>query len=80
MESLGRRNGAFGPIAEMAIPMNDRVCWLGDGVFDAGPARNYRFSRSMTTSIASTAARALRASRFPCRSTGSFCRASRASI
>ena len=32
MEGLGRRNGAFGPIVEMAIPMNDRVCWLGDGV------------------------------------------------
>ena len=32
MEGLGRRNGAFGPIVEMAIPMNDRVCWLGEGV------------------------------------------------
>lgn len=32
MEGLGRRNGAFGPIEEMAIPMNDRVCWFGDGV------------------------------------------------
>ena len=32
MEGLGRRNGAFGPIVEMAIPMNDRVCWFGDGV------------------------------------------------
>ena len=32
MEGLGRRNGTFGPIEEMAIPMNDRVCWFGDGV------------------------------------------------
>ena len=32
MEGLGRRNGVFGPIMEMAIPMNDRVCWFGDGV------------------------------------------------
>lgn len=32
MEGLGRRNGAFGPIEEMAIPMNDRVCWFGEGV------------------------------------------------
>lgn len=32
MEGLGRRNGAFGPIVEMAIPMNDCVCWFGDGV------------------------------------------------
>lgn len=39
MEGLGCRNGAFGPIEEMAIPMNDRVCWFGDGVFDAGPAQ-----------------------------------------
>lgn len=22
--------------------MNDRVCWFGDGVYDAGPARNYK--------------------------------------
>lgn len=58
MEGLGRRNGVFGPIEEMAIPMNDRVCWFGDGVFDASPARNYQFSRSMITLIASTAARA----------------------
>ena len=29
---LGRRNGVFGLIEEMAIPMNDRVCWFGDGV------------------------------------------------
>lgn len=42
MKGLGRRNGAFGPIVEATIPMNDRVCWLGDGVYDAGPARNYR--------------------------------------
>lgn len=29
MEDLGRRNGTFGPIVEMAIPMNDRVRELG---------------------------------------------------
>ena len=32
MENLGYYNGTFGPIVEMAIPMNDRVCWFGDGV------------------------------------------------
>lgn len=32
MEGLGRRYGAFGPIVEMTIPMNDRVCWFGEGV------------------------------------------------
>lgn len=40
MENLGYYNGAFGPLDEMSIPMNDRVCWFGDGVYDAGPARN----------------------------------------
>ena len=28
MENLGYYNGTFGPIVEMAIPMNDRVCWF----------------------------------------------------
>lgn len=32
MEGLGRRYSAFGPIVETTIPMNDCVCWLGDGV------------------------------------------------
>lgn len=41
MENLGYYNGKFGPLDEMTIPMNDRVCWFGDGVYDAGPARNY---------------------------------------
>lgn len=41
MEGLGRRYSAFGPIVETTIPMNDCVCWLGDGVYDAGPARKY---------------------------------------
>ena len=40
MENLGYYNGVFGPLDEMSIPMNDRVCWFGDGVYDAGPARN----------------------------------------
>ena len=32
MEGLDRRNGAFDSIEEMAIPMNDRVCWFGEGM------------------------------------------------
>ncbi len=40
MENLGYYNGKFGPLDEMVVPMNDRVCWFGDGVYDAGPARN----------------------------------------
>lgn len=42
MENLGYYNGKFGPLDQMTIPMNDRVCWFGDGVYDAGPARNHR--------------------------------------
>lgn len=41
MKTLGYYNGTFGEIDEMTIPMNDRVCWFGDGVYDAGPCRNY---------------------------------------
>lgn len=42
MENLGYYNGKFGTLEEMVIPMNDRVCWFGDGVYDAGPCRNYK--------------------------------------
>ena len=41
MQNLGYYNGKIGLIEEMMIPMNDRVCWFGDGVYDAGPCRNY---------------------------------------
>lgn len=40
MKNLGYYNGKFGLLEEMSVPMNDRVCWFGDGVYDAGPARN----------------------------------------
>ena len=42
MKTLGYYNGKFGELEEMCIPMNDRVCWFGDGVYDAGPCRNYK--------------------------------------
>ena len=41
MKRLGYYNGTFGPLEEMTIPMNDRASWFGDGVYDAGPCRNY---------------------------------------
>ena len=41
MKRLGYYNGTYGPLEEMTIPMNDRVCWFGDGIYDAGPCRNY---------------------------------------
>ena len=42
MENLGYYNGTYGLLEEMTIPMNDRVHWFGDGVYDAGPARTYK--------------------------------------
>lgn len=41
MKTLGYYNGKYGELDEMTIPMNDRVSWFGDGVYDAGPSRNY---------------------------------------
>ena len=42
MKTLGYYNVKYGELEEMSIPMNDRVCWFGDGVYDAGPSRNYK--------------------------------------
>lgn len=42
MKTLGYYNGKYGELDEMMIPMNDRVSWFGDGVYDAGPSRNYK--------------------------------------
>lgn len=41
MKNLGYYNGKIGELESMTIPMNDRVHWFGDGVYDAGPSRNY---------------------------------------
>ena len=42
MKELGYYNGVVGELSEMMVPMNDRVCWLGDGVYDAELCRNYQ--------------------------------------
>ena len=42
MKNLGYYNGQFGEAEEMMIPMNDRVCYFGDGVYDATYSRNYK--------------------------------------
>lgn len=41
MKHLGYYNGKFGEIEDMVIPMNDRVSYFGDGVYDATYSRNY---------------------------------------
>lgn len=40
MKTLGYYNGNFGPLEEMTVPMNDRVCYFGDGVYEATLAKN----------------------------------------
>ena len=41
MKNLGYYNGTIGEIEDMTIPMNDRVCFFGDGVYDATYSRHY---------------------------------------
>ena len=40
MDALGYYNGKWGPLDEMTVPMNDRGCYFGDGVYDAAMAYN----------------------------------------
>lgn len=42
MENLGYYNGKFDEIEKMTIPMTDRVCWFGDGIYDATYAHNHK--------------------------------------
>ena len=55
MKTLGYYNGKFGELDEMSIPMNDRVCWFGDGVYDAGLSRNYKIFALIEHIVYSTA-------------------------
>jgi len=41
MKNIGYYNGRTGPVEEMMIPMNDRVVYFGDGVYDATYAVNH---------------------------------------
>lgn len=40
MKTLGYYNGNYGPLEEMTVPMNDRACYFGDGVYEATLAKN----------------------------------------
>ncbi len=42
MKNLGYYNGTWDEIEKMSIPMTDRVCFFGDGVYDATYSRNYK--------------------------------------
>ena len=41
MKTLGYYNGTVDELDNLMIPFNDRVCFFGDGVYDAGPSRHY---------------------------------------
>ncbi len=42
MKNLGYYNGQFGEADTLMVPMNDRACYFGDGVYDATYSRNYK--------------------------------------
>lgn len=42
MKTLGYYNGKFDEIENMTVPMSDRVCFFGDGIYDATYSRNYK--------------------------------------
>lgn len=42
MKNLGYYNGKFDEIEKIFIPMSDRVCYFGDGIYDATYSRNYK--------------------------------------
>ena len=42
MKTLGYYNGSIGELDQMTVPMLDRGCYFGDGVYDVTYSRNYR--------------------------------------
>ncbi len=42
MKNLGYYNGVWDEIEKISIPMTDRVCFFGDGIYDATYSRNYK--------------------------------------
>ena len=42
MKDLAYYNGNIAPIDEMMVPMNDRVCYFGDGVYEATMVNNHK--------------------------------------
>ena len=42
MKNLGYYNGKYDEIENMFVPMGDRVCFFGDGIYDATYSRNYK--------------------------------------
>lgn len=41
MENIGYYNGKYDVIENMTVPMNDRGCYFGDGIYEVAYTRNY---------------------------------------
>ncbi len=42
MENLGYYNGHYDTLDNMYVPMNDRACYFGDGLYEVAYCRNYK--------------------------------------
>ncbi len=42
MENLGYYNGHYDLLDNMCVPMNDRACFFGDGLYEVAYCRNYK--------------------------------------
>ena len=42
MKNLGYYNGKYDLIENMSVPMNDRACYFGDGIFEVIYTRNHK--------------------------------------
>lgn len=42
MQNLGYYNGKYDIIENMSVPMNDRACYFGDGIFEVAYSRNHK--------------------------------------
>ena len=42
VENLGYYNGKYDLLENMTVPMNDRACYFGDGIFEVAYCRNYK--------------------------------------
>ena len=42
MKTLGYYNGKYDELEKMSVPMLDRACYFGDGIYDVTYCRNYR--------------------------------------
>jgi D-alanine transaminase len=41
MKNLAYYNGEIAPLEEMRVPMNDRACWFGDGIYEFTLTENH---------------------------------------